>query len=120
VTSTEVAIIMPAIIVVILFIFQIALFWHAKQAADVAAEEAVEAAQIADGTVADGHTGANTVLGQAGNLRNAVVIVDRDLATGLVTVTVTGNAPSIIPFGTWGISAIAQAPIEQFVSASDR
>jgi Flp pilus assembly protein TadG len=120
VTSTEVAIIMPAIIVVILFVFQIALFWHAKQAADLAAEEAVEAAQISTASADDAYTGANAILGQAGNLRDAQVTVDRDLATGLVTVTVTGNAPAIIPFGGWNVHASAQAPIEQFISAGDR
>ena len=72
-TSTEVAIVMPAMIIVILFVFQIALFWHAKQAADVAAEEAVDAAQVAAATAADGYAGADTILGQAGNLRNASV-----------------------------------------------
>ena len=61
-TSTEVAIVMPAMLIVILFVFQIALFWHAKQAADVAAEEAVDAAQVANATEADGYAGANTIL----------------------------------------------------------
>lgn len=114
VTSTEVAIVMPAMLIVILFVFQIALFWHAKQAADVAAEEAVDAAQVATATEADGYAGANTILGQAGNLRDASVSVTRDPATGLVTATVTGRAPSIIPFGSWSVSATAQAPIEEF------
>ena len=76
-TTTELAVLMPAVIVVIMMIFQVAMFWHAKQAADVAAEEAVEAAQLATATAADGTAGANTILGQAGNLRNATVTVTR-------------------------------------------
>lgn len=118
-TTTELAVIMPAVIVVIMMIFQVAMFWHAKQAADVAAEEAVEAAQLATATAADGTAGANTILGQAGNLRNAIIDVDRNTATGIVTVTVTGDAPSLIPFGSWTVSATAQGPIEQFISAGD-
>ncbi len=116
IASTEIAIVMPAMLIVILFVFQVALFWHAKQAADVAAEEAVDAAQIADATEADGFAGANTILSQAGNLRNATVSVTRDPATGLVTATVTGEAPSIIPFGSWSVRAASQAPIEEFRS----
>ena len=116
ITSTEVAIVMPAMLIVILFVFQVALFWHAKQAADVAAEEAVDAAQVADATEADGVAGANTILSQAGNLRNATVSVTRDPATGLVTATVAGEAPSIIPFGSWSVRAASQAPIEEFRS----
>lgn len=120
VTSTEVAVLMPAVIIVILFVFQVALFWHAKQAADVAAEEAVEAAQLATATAADGFGGADAILGQAGNLRNATVTVDRDDVTGLVTVIVTGSAPSIIPFGSWGVTATAQGTIERFIPAGER
>ncbi len=120
VTSTEVAVIMPALIVVIMMVFQVAMFWHAKQSADVAAEEAVEAAQIATATADDGFAGANTILSQAGNLRNATISVDRNVATGIVTVTVSGHAPSLIPFGSWGVTATAQGPIEQFISATDR
>lgn len=120
VTSTEVAVIMPALIIVIMMVFQIGMFWHAKQSADVAAEEAVEAAQIATATEADGYSGAATILGQAGNLRDAAVIVDRDEVAGTVTVVITGRAPSIIPFGSWGITAQAQGSIERFISAADR
>ena len=118
-TTTELAVLMPAVIIVIMMIFQVAMFWHAKQAADVAAEEAVEAAQLATATAADGTAGSNTILGQAGNLRNATIDVDRNTATGIVTVTVTGDAPALIPFGSWTVSATAQGPIEQFISAVD-
>ena len=60
---------MPVMLIVVMLVFQVALFWHAKQAADVAAEEAVDAAQLATATEADGYAGADTILGQAGNLR---------------------------------------------------
>lgn len=118
VTSTEVAIVMPVLLIVILFVFQIALFWHAKQAADTAAEEAVDAAQVATASAADGHAGANTIISQAGNLRNVAVVVDRNTATGLVTVIVTAQATAIIPFGSWNVQATAQAPIEEFRPAA--
>ena len=119
-TSVEVAVIMPVLIIVIMMVFQVGLFWHAKQAADVAAEEAVDSAQVATATEADGYAGAATILGQAGNLSDATVTVYRDEAAGIVTVTITGNAPSIIPFGTWGVTAQAQGSIEEFMSAADR
>jgi Flp pilus assembly protein TadG len=120
VAATELAIVMPVMIVVVMLVFQVALFWHAKQSADVAAEEAVDAAQLDTATEADGHAGAAAILGQAGNLRNAEVTVTRDTATGVVTATVTGQAPAIVPFGTWRVSAQAQGSIEQFVPAGDR
>lgn len=120
VASTEVAVLMPAIIVVIMMVFQVGMFWHAKQSADVAAEEAVEAAQVATATETDGYDGAATILSQAGNLRNAEITINRDDAAGTVTVIITGNAPSIIPFGSWGITAQAQGTIERFIPADQR
>ncbi len=120
VTSTEVAIVMPVMIIVVMLVFQVGLFWHAKQAADVAAEEGVDAAQVATATEADGHAGANTVLSQAGNLRDTNVQVTRDLATGVVTVTVTGNAPSIVPFGSWTVSSQAHGSIERYIPPGQR
>lgn len=118
--ATEVAVIMPALLIVIMLVFQVGLFWHAKQAADLAAEEAVDAAQVANATVADGHIGAGAILNQAGNLQNVSVDVDRDEALGLVTVSITGDAPSIIPFGSWKVSAQAQGSIERFIPAEER
>ncbi len=119
-TSTEIAIVMPVMLIVVMLVFQVALFWHAKQAADTAAEEAVDSAQVATATESDGYTGANTILAQAGNLRDVQVIVTRDVAGGIVTATVTGRAPSIIPFGSWNVSAQAQGSIERFVPADER
>jgi len=120
VTSTEVAVIMPALIIVIMMVFQVGLFWHAKQSAELAAQEAVDSAQVATATEADGYAGAATILTQAGNLRSIVVAVNRDEAAGVVTVVITGKAPSIIPFGSWDIDVQAQGSIEKFISAANR
>ncbi len=120
VTSTEIAIVMPVMLIAVMLVFQVALFWHAKQAADTAAEEAVDAAQVATATDAEGYAGADTILSQAGNLRDVQVSVTRDLASGVVTATVTGRAPSIIPFGSWSVSAQAQGSIERFIPADER
>jgi len=109
IASTEVAIVMPSVLVLIMLIFQVGLFWHAKQAADVAAEEAVESAQLAAASESDGLAGANSILGQAGNLENVVV-----------TVTVSGEAPAIVPFGNWRVEAQAQGSIERFIPAGER
>lgn len=120
VTTTEAAVVMPALIVAIMLVFQVALLWHADQAVELAAEEAVETAQLADATANDGNAGADAVLSQVGHLHAVTVTVDRDDATGLVTVAVTGRAPRVVPFGTWAVHAVAQGNIERFVAAPDR
>ncbi len=53
-TSTELAVIMPVLIALVLVPFQIALWWHADQIADAAAREAVDAAQVVTATEEDG------------------------------------------------------------------
>jgi Flp pilus assembly protein TadG len=53
-TSTEVAVLMPILIALVLVPIQVGLWWHAKQVADGAAREAVDAAQVISATEADG------------------------------------------------------------------
>ena len=57
-TTIQVAILFPAVLIWLMLIVQYGLWWHAKQAAEVAAEEAVDAAKIATATTADGEAGA--------------------------------------------------------------
>ena len=115
-TSTEVAIVMPAMLIVILFVFQIAL---------VLAREAGRRCRRRRGGRRRPGRGChcrrrlqpapNTILGQAGNLRNAAVSVTRDPATGLVTATVTGQSTVDHPVRVVErAQATAQAPIEEF------
>lgn len=120
VTTSEAAVAMPALIVAIMLVFQVALLWHADQALELAAEEAVDTAQVAHATAHDGHDGAHTVLDQVGHLHDLSIRVDRDDTTGLVTVEITGRAPRVVPFGNWTVHAVAQGNIERFVPATDR
>lgn len=116
--ATEMAVLMPVLIMLVLLPVQIGLWWHANQAAQVAAEEALDAAQVADAGPADGHAGAQTILGQAGNLSNIAISVDRGAET--VTVRIDGDLGfSILP-GAWHVTAQAHGPIEQFVAENER
>ncbi len=67
-TSTELAVVMPVLIALVLVPFQVALWWHARQVADAAATEAVDAAQVAAANEADGVRAAEWLLDAAGNL----------------------------------------------------
>ena len=116
--STELAVLMPVLIILVLLPIQFALLWHGKQAADLAAEEAVEAAQVvgADPTI-DGAAGAYAILGQAGNLTNVVVTVT--ITTDSVIVDVTGTLDYSI-LGTYTVTARAEGPLERFIAEHDR
>ncbi len=116
--STELAVLMPVLIILVLLPIQFALLWHGKQAADLAAEEAVEAAQVvgADPTI-DGTAGAYAILGQAGNLTNVVVTVTT--TTDSVIVDVSGTLDYSI-LGTYTVTARAEGPLERFIAEHDR
>ncbi len=117
-TATELAVLMPVLILLVLLPVQVGLWWHAKQAAETAAEEALDAAQVATATAADGQAGAHAILGQAGNLRNVSVDVNRSIDT--VTVTVHGDLGFSIFPGAWSVTARAEGPVERFIAEDER
>ncbi len=119
VTSTELAVLMPALIVLVLLPMQFALWWHAKQSADVAAEECVEAAQVIGADViADGVGGARTILSQAGNLTGVTITPTRTADT--IVCTVTGDLSYAVLNIGFSVTSRAEGPIEQFTAQDDR
>ncbi len=118
VTSTELAVLMPVVITLVLVPFQVGLWWHAKQAADGAARQAVDAAQIEDGTEAAGVEAAFRFLDAAGNITDPQVTVTRTL--DVVAVEVTGRAPRLLPGMDWQVTARASGPTERFIPEDER
>lgn len=116
--ATELAVLMPVLIVLVLIPVQVGLWWHANQAAETAADEALDAAQVEFATAADGQAGARAILGQAGNLENVVIDVDRSGTT--VNVSVSGNLGFSLFPGPWSVTAHAEGPIERFIPADER
>jgi Flp pilus assembly protein TadG len=118
VATTQVAVLMPALLFFIGLIVQFGLWYHAKHVAGAAADEAVDAAQTPTGTVEDGEAAARSFLNQSGDLTNIAVTVDR--GPELVTVEVRGDAPQLVPGFAWTVVARSQAPTERFVAEADR
>ena len=117
-TSTEVAVLMPVVIALVLVPFQVGLWWHASQVADAAAREAVDVAQVEGATEADGVAAARRFLDAAGNLTDPEVTVTR--TTDTVTVEVTGRAPKLLPGYDWQVTSQAVGPVERFLPEPDR
>ena len=117
-TSTELAVVMPILIALVLVPFQVALWWHARQVADAAARDAVDAAQVATATEDDGIRAAEWFLEAAGNVTDPQVTVTRTAET--VRVEVTGTAPRILPGFDWQVTARASGPTERFIPEPDR
>lgn len=117
-TSTELAVLMPVLIVLVLVPFQVALWWHAHQIADAAAREAVDATQVATATEDDGIRAAEWFLDAAGNIAEPEVTVTRTAQE--VSVEVTGRAPRLVPGFDWAVSAYATGPVDRFIPEPDR
>ncbi|MEZ5219686.1 MAG: pilus assembly protein [Ilumatobacteraceae bacterium] len=117
-TTIQVAILFPVVLLWLMLIIQYGLWWHAKQVANAAAAEAVDAAQVSDGTAADGEAAASSYLDQSGNLENVTVAVDRQPT--LVIAEVHGDAPQLVPGFSWSVTARSEAPVERFIAEPER
>ncbi|HSK21611.1 MAG TPA: TadE/TadG family type IV pilus assembly protein [Egicoccus sp.] len=117
-TATQLAVLFPAILFWLMLIVQYGLGWHAKQVANAAAAEAVDAAQIRTGTAAEGEAAAVSYLAQSGNLTGVSISVDRGPA--VVTAEVRGAAPQLVPGFSWSVAARSQAPVERFIPEPER
>ena len=109
---------MPVLLLLVLVPVQIGLWWHAKQAAETAAQEALHSAQVAHATAADGQSGAHAILGQAGNLEHVTVDVARTPVD--VTVVIHGDLGFSVFPGRYAVTARAEGPVERFVPETER
>lgn len=116
--ATQLAVLMPALLLLIMLAVQFALWAHATQLADAAADTAVATAALPDGTADHGRQAAAALLAQAGNLTGMQIDVDR--SPRRATATVTGTAPTVVPGMVWSTTARAVAPVEVFVPEGDR
>lgn len=117
-TTSQVAILFPAVLFWLMLIVQYGLWWHAKQVANAAAAEAVDVVQIPAASTASGEAAAREFLAQSGNLTDIAVTVERTPA--LVTVEVTGRAPRLVPGFSWSVTARSQGPVERFIPENER
>jgi hypothetical protein len=90
---------------------QAALWSHARTEARVVARDTAALVARSGVDAADARASASAVLEADTDLRNVIVDVDR--SDGLVTVTVTADAPGIIRGTSDAVSVTAAVPIEE-------
>lgn len=117
-TTIQVAILFPVVLLWLMLIVQYGLWWHAKQVANAAAAEAVAAAQVPASTEADGDAAAHRFVDQSGNLTNVTIVVNRQ--PELVVVEVSGDAPRLVPGFEWSVTARSYAAVERYVPEPER
>lgn len=117
-TTVQVAILFPVVLFWLMLIVQYGLWWHAKQVANAAAAEAVDAARVRNATAADGEGAARRFLSHSGNLGHITVTVNRRPAVAVAEVR--GDAPRLVPGFEWSVTARSYAPVERFIPEPER
>lgn len=112
--SAELVIATPLLLLLILGVIQFALWQHATHVAKTAAQQGLAAGRVENGTEAAGQSEADAVLTQLGVLSDPHIATHRTADT--TTVTVTGEAPSVLPFVHLPVRAVASGPSERFRS----
>ena len=116
--ASQLAVLMPALLMLLMLAVQFGLWAHASQLARAAADEAAYTAALPDATDTAGRAAAAGLLTQAGHLTAVQISVDRQPDT--VIATVSGVAPQVVPGFGWSVSATAAAPVERFIPQGSR
>jgi Flp pilus assembly protein TadG len=118
VIASQLAILMPALLLLIMLAVQFGLWAHATQLARAAADEAAYTAALPGSHDTAGQSAAAGLLAQAGHLADIRIDIDRTDAR--VLATVTGVAPQVVPGFRWTVSATAAAATERFIPQGER
>ena len=116
--TVEAVIIVPVIVVLTLLVVQFVLVWHGRHVAQAAAQTAARSAAAYQAQPAVGQAAGDDYLAEVAPnlLPGRSVTVTRDSAG--VTVIVTADVLTVIPFAGFHIQEQATAPLEMFVGTS--
>ena len=101
--TTEIAILFPIVIAVVLAVVQGALWAHAGAVAQAAADHGVEVAASLGSDDATGIAAAQDFVNNAGTLTSVLVTANNSSGSEFVQMTVIGSYPTV--FGSLSISA---------------
>jgi len=110
-TSLSVALLTPLFVVLAFAAFQAALWSHARTEARVVARDTAALVARAAVPATDAVASATAVLEADTDLRN--VVVSTRMEPGLVTVTVTADAPGIIRGTSTTVTVTSAVPVEE-------
>jgi Flp pilus assembly protein TadG len=116
--TTELVLVTPVLLLLIGFVIQFALWYHAAHVAEAAAQEGVRAARAFGGSADAGQARAAHFLAETGPniVKGPDVTAVRDLRTARVEVH--GYAPSVVPGLRLAVSGEAESPTERFTAAA--
>lgn len=116
-SALELAFLAPGLLVLTMLIVQTAIWFHARQVAQAAAEQGARATRAYQGTEGEGE---RVTLQYFGKLDGAKVTkgtpnVNARIGATSATVTLRTKSVAVIPFlGAWPVEVTAGGPIEKF------
>ncbi|HLF99348.1 MAG TPA: TadE/TadG family type IV pilus assembly protein [Acidimicrobiia bacterium] len=118
--SLQVVLAAPALVLVVMLVFQLALYEHASHIVTAAAQHGATAAQFEQSTASAGEAAARRFLGRTdrGLLRDSRVDVGRS-AEG-ARVVVRAKVVSLVPGFTFEVRGVSDGPTERFRGRTDR
>jgi hypothetical protein len=105
--------VLPAVLGLFFAVVQISLWFYGRSVATTAARHGLDAARVENGTTGDGEATIEQFLDQVGGLQVEGLDVERNDAEA--TVTISGNAVSVMPFFDAPITVTIDGPVERTV-----
>jgi len=112
--QTELVIVFPVAMLLVLLILQGALWFIGRSIASDAAQDGARSAAVVGGSAASGEARARADLEQLAGPVLAATSVSAVRSNGRAQVTVSGRAESILPGFSLSVSATASDPTEEF------
>ena len=112
--TTEVVLVTPVLLLLVMFVIQFGLWYHAQHVAQAAADEGARAAKVENANEEDGIASANAFLDQSSRSLIGARSVQATRSSEVVTVTVSGQVASVVPGLDLTVSAKATDPVERF------
>lgn len=118
--TTELVIVMPVVVLLIMAVMQFALYYHGANVATAAAHDGLRAARVEEGSTSAGQARANTIVAQSAGSLFDTLHIQVHRGAHRVHVEVTGSVISLIPGVHLHVTRVADGPIEEFLPPSQR
>ncbi|MDP9404524.1 MAG: pilus assembly protein [Actinomycetota bacterium] len=112
--STEAVLIVPVLLLLIMFVIQFGLWYHAEHVVQAAAQEGVRSARLEGGSAEMGRRRAERFLARAGSRVVSQPVVRSSRDSSSATVAVEGHAVAVVPGLRLPVRANAVSPVEEF------
>lgn len=105
--------VLPAVLMLFFAVVQISLWFYGRSVATTAARHGLDAARVQNGSSGDGEATVAQFLDQVGGFQPGSVDIQRGEAEA--SVTLEGEAVSVVPFFDVPITVTIEGPVERFV-----